>query len=463
MGQVFEATEEPGGRRVAIKTLRSELASDGEMLARFKSEARALSTVKHPGLVQIYHTGTLASGGAYIAMEFLDGQSLRSLMKRRPLAPPQYLPIAMRVAETLTAVHAHNIVHRDLKPENIMLIGSVPEALQVKVLDFGIAKVSTVTATQTQLVTRAGSIFGTPTYMAPEQCGGEGQICDRTDVYALGVLLYELVTGKPPFEGETDQQLIGKHLFQEPVPVRQAAPQAAADLELLVHAMLAKQTTERPSMQTIAETIPLILLGKRLGDAQTKALRLARESPTVHYGRHHPTAPNRGRTPPWLLAVAAILILTTAVSVGLLLRRPPPLPPAPAELEVLIRSQPSGAQIIDPETNQVLGRTPYRARHQPRPGEQEVRLVLENFETQTVRLRRDRPEEVDVVLKVVPPPTKPPEPQKPKTVMRHPGPPKPGVNLTKPNPPAAAPPAPSPPPPPESKPKVIRNQDIPPF
>lgn len=343
MGQVFEAVEQPSGRRVAIKTLRHELASDGEMLARFRSEARALGMVKHPGLVEIYGTGNLPSGEAYIALEFLAGKSLRSWLLASPLSISESLRIARAVADVLAAVHAQKIVHRDLKPENVMLI---PEAgvegapPRVKVLDFGIAKLSAqTTGMQTQIRTRTGVMWGTPSYMSPEQCGGDGEICDRTDVYALGIMLYELIAGQPPFLGEADSQIMGKQLFQEAAPLRQVAPEVTPDLELVVHTMLTKKPTERPSMETVAHALELIGTGKRLSDSQTRALRLARESMTVRRPRDASTAQlsseihktaRTSRGPLWLaggaLAVAGVLGF-------LLIRRevaPPPVTPPPA-------------------------------------------------------------------------------------------------------------------------------------
>ncbi len=320
MGQVYEAIDEPSGRHVAIKTLRAELANDGEMLARFRNEARALMAVRHPGLVEVYETGGLPSGGAYIAMEFVDGQSLRRRLAGG-LPPLSWaLELAQKVAAALAAVHAAGIVHRDLKPENIMLLrrqssgphdGSEPEP-DVKVIDFGIAKVTTNTQRQTQLATRTGVIMGTPLYMAPEQCGGEGQISDRTDVYALGCLLYELACGHPPFVGEADAQVIGKHLFQTPIPLRQASPAAPADLELLVHAMLAKSPEARPTMALTATALGQLQRGKPLSQTETKMLRLARDAATVRYrdamtaqlGLASRRAPNT-----LLLAVLAALIV----------------------------------------------------------------------------------------------------------------------------------------------------------
>lgn len=336
MGQVYEAIDEPNGRRVAIKTLRAELANDGEMLARFRNEARALITVRHAGLVEVYETGSLPGGGAYIVMEYVHGQSLRRhvVMGLPPLDTS--LRIAKQVASALAAVHSHGIVHRDLKPENIMLLspllgvgaGSEDPRLpgeaepQIKVIDFGIAKVTTNTQRQTQVETRTGVIMGTPLYMAPEQCGGEGTISDRTDVYALGCLLYELSCGHPPFTGEVDSQIMGKHLFQTPLPLRQASPTVSADLELLVHAMLAKDPESRPAMALVASALQQLQAGKPLSQTATKMLRLAREAATVRY-RDALTARlgHPGAGPSRWLVFGPLVALSLLLLVGFLIRR----------------------------------------------------------------------------------------------------------------------------------------------
>jgi serine/threonine protein kinase len=466
MGRVYEAVEPDTGRRVAIKTLRAELTHDGEMLARFKSEARALDMVKHEGLVKIYATGTLPSGEAYIVMEFLSGQALRRRLTAGPPPLASALHIAAQVAEVLAVVHEHKIVHRDLKPENIMLLGAPNASPQVKILDFGIAKVSTQTQSQTQIVTRTGTIFGTPTYMAPEQCGGDGEICDRTDVYALGVLLYEMLAGRPPFVGETDQQLIGKHLFQKPPPLRQVHADASADLELLVHAMLAKKGEQRPSMKAVSAAIAVLARGERLSQSHTAALHLARESATVHYdagGTTARTAPYRER---WFVAAIASLglaVLLVGVVVWLSLR-PPPAPP-PVRVRWDLTSMPPGATVVERDTSRPLGKTPLHIEQQPESGTTMVIFRLAGFEDQSLPLSRSHGESATVALRALPPAAAAPPAAAPPAPPRPPASSSPGGRRRSHPAPAPLParPAASPAPPAAPVKKPLKNDEIPLF
>ena len=254
MGNVYEARHEQIERRAAIKVLHPEYARDAEMAQRFFNEARAANVVGHPGLVSIYELGTLDNGAAYIIMEYLEGDSLRQRI-RRPggCQEEEALRIARQIAGALQAVHAKGIIHRDLKPDNIILVADseVSGGERAKVLDFGIAKLLHGSESGRGL-TNTGAVVGTPAYMAPEQCGMRMPVSDRTDVYALGVMLFEMLAGKPPFFGEGPTALIGQHLFVDPPPLpQQVSPDAAA----LVLRMLAKGPADRPSMVEVATAL----------------------------------------------------------------------------------------------------------------------------------------------------------------------------------------------------------------
>jgi tRNA A-37 threonylcarbamoyl transferase component Bud32 len=271
MGQVFEAEElgESGRvlRRAALKVLRPEHLGDAQMAARFVNEAKAIDVIDHPGVVTIYDIGTLPSGAPYIAMEFLDGESLRDRLRGRGVTRGEALQIGAKLASTLAVVHEKRIIHRDLKPENVMLclrsskqtpvvsaLGSVSVTTalgDVKVLDFGIAKCLQNTAGDGQIKTRTGVMIGTPTYMAPEQCGGDGEVCERTDVYSLGVMLFEMLSGRPPFVGDHDAQIIGKQLFAVPPSLQTLCEGLEPQLAALVNRMLAKDIKSRPPMNEV--------------------------------------------------------------------------------------------------------------------------------------------------------------------------------------------------------------------
>lgn len=218
MGAVYMAEHPLIGKKVALKVLHSEFSSNEDVVSRFFHEAKAVNDIQHPNIVDILDYGVIPSQGpntVYFIMEFLDGMSLAELIRKQaPLAPERALAIALQIADALGASHSKGIVHRDLKPDNIMLIQRGREADFVKVLDFGIAK---LTGEQKgSMRTRTGIVMGTPAYMSPEQCEGRGSVDHRTDIYALGILLYEMLTGQVPFTGEGYGEILVKHLTQPP-------------------------------------------------------------------------------------------------------------------------------------------------------------------------------------------------------------------------------------------------------
>lgn len=259
MGAVFEAVHKQIGRRAAIKLLRPEHSSNQELLARFFNEARAVNIVQHPSLVSIYEFGQNPDGAAYIVMEYLPGDSLRARLKKAGgrLGPPCVL-IARQIATALAATHDKRIIHRDLKPDNIMLVPDpeVPGGERVKVLDFGIAKLTGDPGPEGASVrTRTGAVLGTPRYMAPEQCRGNTAVEEHADVYALGIMLFEMVAGVPPFQSNAFGELVALHMFAAPPPLRLFAPEAPEELLHLVHQMLAKSASDRPSMAEVAQRL----------------------------------------------------------------------------------------------------------------------------------------------------------------------------------------------------------------
>ena len=272
MGAVYEAVHESIGQRIAIKTLNEELSSDARHTARFFDEARAVNIVQHPGLVRVFDHGVLETGTAYISMEFLQGESLQerlSRLKKNGERMPLHeaLRISRQIGSALEAVHDKAIAHRDLKPGNLYLVPDqeAPGGERVKVLDFGIAKffgspdLQNASGDVERHLTTVGKLLGTPVYMSPEQCSGAEQIDDRIDVYALGVIMYQLVAGRLPFEAPAACVIMTKHIMEPPPPLRTVVPELPEDVCALVHEMLAKAPKERPSMSQVVIRLEQIL------------------------------------------------------------------------------------------------------------------------------------------------------------------------------------------------------------
>jgi dienelactone hydrolase len=256
MGVLYRARDTRLGRTVAIKLLRPETVADPERARRFLQEARAASALNHPNIVTVHDIGDDGGRGTWIAMECLDGESLRERLARGPLAVTEAVKIAVDVARGLAAAHAAGIVHRDVKPANVM----ITESGIVKVLDFGLAKLDalprpgsdSVAPTQSAPVaTAAGVIVGTPAYMSPEQV--EGRAADaRSDVFSFGAMLYEMLTARRPFDGASPLSLLSSILKDVPPPVRSLRPEVDARLEAVVSRCLAKNPAARyPSAQAL--------------------------------------------------------------------------------------------------------------------------------------------------------------------------------------------------------------------
>ncbi|HEU0032652.1 MAG TPA: protein kinase [Kofleriaceae bacterium] len=224
MGSVYLAEHPQIGKKVALKVLHAEFSSNADVTQRFFHEAKAVNDIGHPNIVDIVDYGRIQQPGSqelvYFIMEYLHGQSLSQVIRNdAPLPPERALGIALQVADALAASHKCGIVHRDLKPDNIMLLSRGRERDFVKLLDFGIAKLENAAAGSHR--TRTGIVMGTPAYMSPEQCEGRGRIDHRTDVYALGIVLYEMLVGRVPFIGEGYGEILVQHLTQPAIPPSQ--------------------------------------------------------------------------------------------------------------------------------------------------------------------------------------------------------------------------------------------------
>ena len=254
MGEVYLAREVSLGRNVALKVLPSDFTHDVHRVARFEQEARSASALSHPNICTIYALGELSDGRRFIAMEHVAGETLRHRLTTSRLAVREAVDIGTQIAAALSAAHSAGIVHRDIKPENVMLR---PDGF-VKVLDFGLAKLtvpsdSAATAsTQTAFRTDAHTVLGTIAYMSPEQARGQ-QVDARSDVWALGVVLYEMAAGHSPFRGETGSDVLAAILDREPESLSRFDALISQELQRIVSKMLRKNRDERYQTMKDAE------------------------------------------------------------------------------------------------------------------------------------------------------------------------------------------------------------------
>jgi serine/threonine protein kinase len=246
MGEVYKAEHIELGKLFAIKVMLPELSTDADFVARFKREAIASSRIGQQNIVDISDFGRTQEGRFFFVMEYIEGRTLASTVRRDgPLTMQRVVLIGLQVARALAAAHQQSIVHRDLKPENVMLLQRPGQADFVKVLDFGIAKVSTGHGSGGQ--TAIGMVVGTPQYMSPEQAAGLA-VDPRTDIYALGLILYELLSGRPTFVGETPSILMALQMTAAPPPLEPGPPKPVlSELEALVFHMLQKKVDARPA------------------------------------------------------------------------------------------------------------------------------------------------------------------------------------------------------------------------
>jgi serine/threonine protein kinase len=257
MGTVYEAVHEVLPRRAAIKVLHGYLLGKWAARERLFQEARILDALDHPGLVSIFDAGVLDDDRPWIAMEYLEGLTVAQRLELRGrLDPSEVIEILDLTAAALEAAHRAGVIHRDLKPENIMLCRP-GERGTVRVIDWGIARLA---AEPSGRLTRANMTPGTPLYMSPEQARGKA-VDGRSDIYTLGVIACEALTGQPPFSGETPLDVVIQHLTEDPPSLRSRRAELPEALDRLVLSMLAKEPGARPSIPVIRETLAAIAAG----------------------------------------------------------------------------------------------------------------------------------------------------------------------------------------------------------
>jgi tetratricopeptide (TPR) repeat protein/DNA-binding winged helix-turn-helix (wHTH) protein len=266
MGEVYKALDQRLGRVVALKFLPADLARDPSARRRFLHEAKAVASLDHPNVATLYEVGESEGGRMFLALAFCEGETLQQRLERGPLPLPEAVSIARQIAQGLAAAHRLHIVHRDVKPSNVVIL---PDG-KVKLLDFGLAKMTGATS-----LTRMGSSPGTPAYKSPEQTRGD-KVDPRSDLWALGVVLYEMVTGRTPFGGEYEQAMIYSILNEPPRPLdgdRVFPPELARTIERA----LAKDPAKRyATAEAMDEDLAYIPLKAGSGDVQTRPLQLGR-------------------------------------------------------------------------------------------------------------------------------------------------------------------------------------------
>ena len=267
MGLVYEAIHTVIEKRVAIKILRDDFSSRPEVVERFRQEAKSASRIGHLNIVDISDFGETPHGNSYFVMEFLEGEDLANVLVRETcLDVPCTVAILRQCCHALGAAHAKGIVHRDMKPENIFLTHHGDQAEFAKIVDFGIAKMSDIETDGEpgRKLTKTGMIFGTPAYMSPEQAAGK-ELDHRVDVYAMGVILFECLTGRVPFVGDSFMGILTQHMFEDPPSLRDVKPDinVSTEIEMVVTKALQKDPDARyQNMVELDEALEMALLGR---------------------------------------------------------------------------------------------------------------------------------------------------------------------------------------------------------
>jgi len=327
MGTVYRAEHTVLGSPAAVKILLPQFTQDPVVVDRFFQEARAASAIRHAGIVEVFDFGRLATGQAFIAMELLRGEELSSFLARRgTLDASLAVQIATQMLAALNATHLVGVIHRDLKPDNVFLVPDpgAPGAVRVKILDFGIAKlIGRPLAGQPGRPRTKNMILGTPAYMAPEQCRGGADIDARADLYAVGCLLFELLTGRPPFVASGDGEVMAMHIYEPPPRLSNLAPHLPVELDALLAKLLTKDPADRiPSAAYALATLERAPVAPMVGEVALSGAHYA-IGPAAHAALlaeaegSPPSEPMPRWIPVAVIGGALAIAVAAAVAIGI--------------------------------------------------------------------------------------------------------------------------------------------------
>jgi serine/threonine-protein kinase len=438
MGAVYLGEHPLIGKKVAIKVLLEEFASNEQVVTRFFNEAKAVNDIGHQNIVDIIDFGKTPSEDGqgemvYFVMELLSGQSLADRIKERPLATEETRHVIVQCCDALFASHQKGIVHRDLKPDNIYLTRRGSDVNFVKILDFGIAKLTGAGGASSK--TQTGVVIGTPYYMSPEQCAGRGQIDHRSDIYSLGCLMYELITGVLPFPGEGFGDILVAHLTRDPPKPTEVKPDAPKELEAVV---IKAMTKDREKRYQTMEEFGAAIAGKAVvssGDFKFQPLFSDDLSQKINLNEVNKPGYNTldkkketddkkittlsgaasemaggGRKTGSAIAVVAAVLAIGGVGGYFALRgsgntnnvQPPPVvvttPDPPAAVEVKITSTPAGAMVVRADQAEGPRLTPALFKLHKGDAPFEVQIKLEGYKPQIRTINAEQSMTLDVTL-----------------------------------------------------------------
>lgn len=351
MGFVYDGIQPLIGKRVAVKVLRPELAQAPEQVARLLAEARAVNAIRHRGIIDIFGFGQVPDGRQYIVMEFLDGQPLDAYLAEKGRLPPtEALSILDEVLAALGAAHGAGVVHRDLKPSNIFLVREPGGTRYVKLLDFGLAKQGQSGAAGRTAQTRTDMVVGTPEYMAPEQARGQA-VGPMTDLYAMGVVTFEMVTGRLPFIGTSPVDLLMKHVDARPPRPSEFVPELPPALDAFILQMLTKDPEARPSSADALRQQLHRLRRTMLRPTRAQAAAAAQVAPA----RALTPTPAPPASSPSTEEVSAVVVISDSVKVPAVPAPPEPQAPMTGEQPVPV---PVAAKAEEPVARQPTPPTP---------------------------------------------------------------------------------------------------------